>query len=170
MKTYMNLASAEASSSQAHHHSKKNLHSPSSIARQAQKLRKKAKKLLKEKERSTGGRKAPPKYNKERGNKLKALAIASDCTLGDKALRNFTRDMKSAGDTSQYNMTTWIDLHAWWSHDGSGIVPPVLPLFGAVPHELRDTPSAHWEDICHRCLYTLRAQLKTAVGVGSRCL
>ena len=42
--------------------------------------------------------------------------------------------------------------------------------FGIVPHEVTDTPSKHWEDICHRCLYTLRAQLKTAAGVGSSCL
>ena len=25
--------------------------------------------------------------------------------------------------------------------------------FGVVPRELKDTPSTHWEDICHRCLY-----------------
>ena len=36
--------------------------------------------------------------------------------------------------------------------------------FGVAPHELSKTPSQRWEYICHRCLYSLRAQLKKAAG------
>ena len=98
--------------------------------RQGQKLRKMLKKQRKEKKKKdAGGRMAPPAYHKKRGNKQKALAIASDPLLREDALKHFKKDMKSAGDTSEYNMVTWHELHeAWWAHEGASCIPPILPL------------------------------------------
>ena len=56
------------------------------------------------KKKEAGGRSAPPVYHKKRGNKQKALAIASDPLLRDTALKHFKMDMKSAGIPRS---TTW---------------------------------------------------------------
>ena len=41
----------------------------------------------------------------------------------------FKRDMESAGDTSNYNLITWRDLHeAWWKYEAAEEVLDPLPL------------------------------------------
>ena len=75
--------------------------------------------------------KSPPIYNKTRGSKRLALEIAEDKDLRDQAMSAYLKDVKSAGDTSEYNLITWIELHfAWWRHipDGEQVLPfPLTP-------------------------------------------
>ena len=73
-------------------------------------------------------RNEPPVYNKTRGNKATAVAVALDASLRDEALKSYRRDQKSEGDTSHFNWKTWCEVHdAWWSFDGQAMVE-ALPL------------------------------------------
>ena len=51
--------------------------------------------------------KAPPIYNKTRGSKRVALEIAEDKDLRGQAMSAYLKYVKSAGDTSEYNLITW---------------------------------------------------------------
>ena len=71
--------------------------------------------------------KAPPVYNKKRGSRTVGLQVASDEHLRDEAMREFQQDKKSAGDTSDSNLRTWVVYHhAWWNLLGNEV--PVYPL------------------------------------------
>ena len=73
--------------------------------------------------------KTPPVYLKTRGDKRMALAIADDVDLRMQAMAAYEKDMKSAGDTSHFNVVTWEDLHrAWWATLPGGSQVAVLPL------------------------------------------
>ena len=66
-----------------------------------------------------GRKTAPPVYNKTRGSKEMALEIAADAEARRKAMGDFEKDTRSAGDTSRFNKLTWITLHvAWWAFEG----------------------------------------------------
>ena len=60
-----------------------------------------------------------------------ALEIAGDKDLREQAMTSYLKDVKSAGDTSEYNLITWTELHfAWWKHvpDGDQVLPfPLTP-------------------------------------------
>ena len=49
--------------------------------------------------------------NLTRGDKKKALAIAGDHDLLRGALADYEKDWRSAGDTSDFNIKTWVDVH-----------------------------------------------------------
>ena len=73
-------------------------------------------------------KKEPPIYNKVRGNKAMALAVAQDSALREEALKSYRKDQRSDGDTSHFNFKTWCEVHdAWWSFDGLSMVE-ALPL------------------------------------------
>ena len=73
--------------------------------------------------------KAPPIYNKTRGSKRLAIEIAGDTDLREQAMASYLKDVKSAGDTSEYNLLTWTELHhAWWKHIPNGDHVPPFPL------------------------------------------
>ena len=66
-----------------------------------------------------GRKTAPPIYNNTRGNKDMALEIAADPEARRKAMGDFEKDTRSAGDTSRFNKLTWIALRvAWWAFEG----------------------------------------------------
>ena len=73
--------------------------------------------------------KAPPVYNKRRGSRPAGLQIAADASLRDEAMKEFQRDKKSMGDTSDSNVRTWCVYHdAWWNYlGGSVLVWPLTP-------------------------------------------
>ena len=76
-------------------------------------------------------KKEPAIYNKVRGDKKTAIAIASDGELRQLAMRAYKRDQRSEGDTSHFNYQTWAQVHAvWWSFDAAtptSILPLTLP-------------------------------------------
>ena len=73
-------------------------------------------------------KKEPPVYNKRRGDKATALAIAGDPQLRLQAMEAYEKDMRSEGDTSQWNFKTWSQIHiAWWAFESSEQVD-VLPI------------------------------------------
>ena len=54
----------------------------------------------------------PPEYNLKRGSKKAALAVAQDPDAFAEAERLYMKDWTSAGDTSNYYLITWLELHA----------------------------------------------------------
>ena len=54
----------------------------------------------------------PPEYNLKRGSKKAALAVAQDPQAFAEAERLYMKDWSSAGDTSNYYLITWLELHA----------------------------------------------------------
>ena len=60
----------------------------------------------------------PPEYHLKRGDKRKALAVASDPELLEEAEEAYRRDWTSAGDTSNYNVLTWVELHIAYGQGG----------------------------------------------------
>ena len=60
-------------------------------------------------------RNEPPVYNKIRGSKSTAWAVASNATLRDDAMKSYRKDQKSEGDASDYNFKTWCEVHDTWS-------------------------------------------------------
>ena len=72
----------------------------------------------------------PVVRNLTRGNKRKAIVVASDPVLLAPALEAYQRDFKSAGDTSAFNVKTWQDIHAnvYWPFLHRPADEPWLPL------------------------------------------
>ena len=64
----------------------------------------------KTKENSKRGDK-PPEYNLIRGSKAVALQVASDIDALTAAETAYEKDWTAAGDTSNYFLITWIELH-----------------------------------------------------------
>ena len=65
-----------------------------------------------------------------RGDKKKALEVASDPGLLQEALESYDRDVKSTNDTSQYYVKTWTELHeaVKWAELALDEHEPLLPL------------------------------------------
>ena len=65
-----------------------------------------------------------------RGDKRKAMDIARDPELLSEAMAAYERDWRSAGDTSDFNMKTWADLHGEvnWNKFGLPLDLPMMPL------------------------------------------
>ena len=68
--------------------------------------------------------------NLTRGSKRKAMDVASNPSLLAAAVESFTKDWKSAGDTSHYNVKTWQDIHdcMYWPFFNRPFGEPWLPL------------------------------------------
>ena len=52
-----------------------------------------------------------PVYNHRRGDKKLALRVASDPVALEAAELNYELDKASRGDTSNFNVITWVELH-----------------------------------------------------------
>ena len=71
---------------------------------------------------------APPVYLRRRGDKRKALEVATCLDLAAAAMSHYVADWASAVDTSESYWSTWQELHeAYWVHHGYPL-EPVLPL------------------------------------------
>ena len=55
---------------------------------------------------------APPVYNLRRGDKRVAAYVAQHDELLRAAEKSYKRDWVSAGDTGEYNLRTWEEMHA----------------------------------------------------------
>ena len=53
----------------------------------------------------------PPIYNKLRGSKRAAFAVARDPQRRKEALEQYRKDQRSAGDTSGFNLKVWKEFH-----------------------------------------------------------
>ena len=73
----------------------------------------------------------PPVYNKIRGSKRAAMDIIGDAAKRRAALEEYRKDKRSAGDTSDFNLKTWIEYHDGWYRSEVGVVPPAFPLTAA---------------------------------------
>ena len=70
---------------------------------------------------------APPQHHTRRGDKRVSLEVAADDELFSQHFANYEADMRSAGDTSESNWSTWVELHdAYWTRRGA--LEMVLPL------------------------------------------
>ena len=72
--------------------------------------------------------KVPPIYNKLRGSKRAAFAVARDPQRRKEALEQYRRDQRSAGDTSGFNLKVWKEFHDEWYIYAAGRVPAAFPL------------------------------------------
>ena len=70
----------------------------------------------------------PPVYNHKRGDKRLALRVASDPSALEAAERNYELDKSSRGDTSNFNVITWVELHNAYGRAKEYTHWPVLPL------------------------------------------
>ena len=79
--------------------------------------------------KTLGKRKAEVR-NLTRGSKKLGLEVAGDGVQLDDAIKEYRRDVKSAGDTSHYNVATWRDFHdeVNWSRFGLPRDEPPVPL------------------------------------------
>ena len=79
--------------------------------------------------RGTPREKGAPKAGQlTRGSKRIALAGASDDTVFNKAMDRYVEDWVSAGDTSEFYWTTWVEIHTChWDGLRRERLPP-LPL------------------------------------------
>ena len=71
----------------------------------------------------------PPVRGAHRGDKKNAMQIAGDPDKLQAALVTYDKEVLSAGDTSNFNVQTWHDIH-WavsWKSLGYDEVPEVLP-------------------------------------------
>ena len=74
---------------------------------------------------------APPVNHTLRGDKKRGLEIAKDPDLLSEAVDIFKKQARSSGDTSHFNVRTWIDFHtsvACWPRYGLSPDCPALPL------------------------------------------
>ena len=72
--------------------------------------------------------KIPPVYNKRRGSKRLAFAVARDPRKRKEALEQYRRDQRSAGDTSGFNLKVWKEFHEEWYMYADGQAPAPFPL------------------------------------------
>ena len=70
----------------------------------------------------------PPEYKLKRGNKKLALAVAGNPELLGDAEEAYRRDWVSAGDTSNFNVVTWIELHVAYGENKGLPDWPAFPL------------------------------------------
>ena len=61
--------------------------------------------------------------NLTRSDKRKAMDIARDPDWLSEAMAAYERDWRSAGDTSDFNMKTWADLHCEVNWNKFGLPP-----------------------------------------------
>ena len=73
---------------------------------------------------------APPINYTARGDKRRGLAVARDPDLLAGAMETYKNEVRSAGDTSDDNVKTWLDFHevVTWSRFGLPDPCPMLPL------------------------------------------
>ena len=76
----------------------------------------------------------PPVYSHRRGDKQAALQIAGDRAALEEAERHYREDWLSSGDTSSYNVITWIELHNAYGLTMEKYNWSVLPLTPAKIH------------------------------------
>lgn len=76
----------------------------------------------------------PPEYKLKRGCKKLALAVAGNPELLDDAEEAYRRDWVSAGDTSNFNVVTWIELHVAYGETKGFPDWPVFPLTPSKVH------------------------------------
>ena len=70
----------------------------------------------------------PPEHHHRRGNKRLALQIACDERLLEEAEDAYRREMTSEGDTSTYNLITWVELHTAYGRTKKYDPWPTFPL------------------------------------------
>ena len=71
----------------------------------------------------------PPVYNKVRGSKRVAFEILADDAKRHAAWENYMRDKRSAGDTSDFNLRTWVEYHdEWHRQEKTTPHPAAFPL------------------------------------------
>ena len=66
----------------------------------------------------------------KRGDKKRALEIAADPELLQDAIAVYEKEIRSSGDTSEFNVKTWFDIHEAvnWKGIGMDFELPALPL------------------------------------------
>ena len=72
----------------------------------------------------------PPEYNLIRGSKAVALQVANDIDALTAAEEAYGKDWAAAGDASNYNLITWIELHLAYGKTkglGAGMLSPSRP-------------------------------------------